>query len=207
LLVVPNHRSKNKLFNRELASKESSDGFSVSHMNASDYSSYFHDLADYYNNSRIPTSVMTGAAEIRAEFEREGSWVRECVKELHPTLAKRRVLEIGCGGGRWTQFIADVAEQVVATDPCLRLLERARLLNLPNTEFAECDFLWLEKVEGAFTGACHVNIMNNHFSKSRSRPQRGNRGISLESTIKLEKQKDAEDHDVGVAGSSGKVLR
>lgn len=130
-------------------------------MNASDYPAYFHDLADYYNNSRIPSSVMTGAAEIRGEFEKEGSWVRECVKELHMTLAKRRVLEIGCGGGRWTQFIADVAERVVATDPCLRLLERARLLDLPNTEFVECDFLSLEKVEGAFNGACHVNIMNH----------------------------------------------
>ena len=48
---------------------------------------------------------------------------------------------------------------------------------------------------------------NDHFAPIRSRPQRGNRGIFLESTIKLEKQKDAEDHDVGVAGSGGKILR
>jgi 2-polyprenyl-3-methyl-5-hydroxy-6-metoxy-1,4-benzoquinol methylase len=130
-------------------------------MNASDYFSYFHDLADYYNNSRIPSSVMTGAAEIRAEFDQSGSWVRQCAENLQLTLAKRRVLEVGCGAGRWTQFIADVAERVVASDPCLRLLERARILNLKNTEFVECDFLSLEKVEGTFNGACHVNIMNH----------------------------------------------
>jgi hypothetical protein len=54
-----------------------------------------------------------------------------------------------------------VAERVVATDPCPRLLELARILNLKNTEFVECDFLSLEKVEGTFNGACHVNIMNH----------------------------------------------
>ena len=31
-----------------------------------DYDAYFRDLADYYTNSRIPSKVMTGAAELRA---------------------------------------------------------------------------------------------------------------------------------------------
>jgi 2-polyprenyl-3-methyl-5-hydroxy-6-metoxy-1,4-benzoquinol methylase len=130
-------------------------------MSQSDYTAYFRELADYYNNSRIPSNVMTGAAEIRAESEREGSWVRQCVESLHLTLAKKKVIEIGCGGGRWTQFIAQVAAQVVATDPCPRLLECARLMNLPNTEFVEADFLSLEKIEMTFNGACHVNIINH----------------------------------------------
>jgi hypothetical protein len=33
-------------------------------MSQSDYTAYFRELADYYNNSRIPSNVMTGAAEI-----------------------------------------------------------------------------------------------------------------------------------------------
>lgn len=35
---------------------------------------------------------MTGAAELRAEFNQPGSWVRECAESLQMTLAKRRVL-------------------------------------------------------------------------------------------------------------------
>ncbi len=103
-----------------------------------DYSEYFRQLADYYNNSRIPSKVMTGAAEIRADFNRQGSWERQCAEHLQLVLAKRRVLEIACGSGRWTQFIADVADRVVALDPCPRLLEYARELGLPNTEWMEC---------------------------------------------------------------------
>jgi SAM-dependent methyltransferase len=83
-----------------------------------DYTEYFRELTDYYNHSRIPSKVMTGAAEIREEFNRPDSWVRECAESLQQTLTKRRVLEIACGSGRWTQFIADVAERVVAADPC-----------------------------------------------------------------------------------------
>jgi SAM-dependent methyltransferase len=83
-----------------------------------DYTAYFRDLADYYNHSRIPSKVMTGAAEIRAEYNQAGSWVQECAESLQAALAKRRVLEVACGSGRWTQFVADVAEHVLATDPC-----------------------------------------------------------------------------------------
>src|SRR5260221_12198449 len=103
-----------------------------------DYSEYFRQLADYYNNSRIPSKVMTGAAEIRADFNRQGSWERQCAGQLQLVLAKRRGVEIACGSGRWTQFIADVAERVVALDSCPRLLEYARALALPNTECMTC---------------------------------------------------------------------
>ena len=71
-----------------------------------DYAGYFRELADYYSHSRIPSKVMTGAAEIREEFNRPDSWVRECAESLQRTLTKRRVLEIACGSGRWTQFTA-----------------------------------------------------------------------------------------------------
>ena len=126
-----------------------------------DYSEYFRQLADYYNNSRITSKVMTGAAEIRADFNQEGSWVRHCAEHLQLTLAKRKVLEVACGGGRWTQFIADVADRVVATDPCPRLLEFGRKLGIPNTEWVECDAFSLDKIKETFNGACHVNFMNH----------------------------------------------
>jgi SAM-dependent methyltransferase len=126
-----------------------------------DYTAYFRELADYYNHSRIPSKVMTGAAEIREEFNRPDSWERECAESLQRTLTKRRVLEIACGSGRWTQFIADVAACVVATDPCPQLLDYGRRLNLPNTEWVECDAFSLGQIEGTFNGACHINFMNH----------------------------------------------
>jgi hypothetical protein len=47
---------------------------------------------------------------------------------------------------------------------------------------------------------------NDHFAQITSPdPARQPRKF-LESPIKLEKQKDAENHDVGFAGSGGKVL-
>ena len=126
-----------------------------------DYASYFRELADYYNHSRLHDKKMTGVAEIRDEFNRPDSWVRECAISLQRTLAKRRVLEVACGGGRWTQFIADVAERVVATDSSPGLLDNGRQLNLTNTEWVECDGFSLHQIEGTFNGACHINFMNH----------------------------------------------
>jgi hypothetical protein len=48
-----------------------------------DYAGYFRELADYYNHSRIPSKVMTGAAELRAEFNQSGSWVHQCGGACH----------------------------------------------------------------------------------------------------------------------------
>jgi ubiquinone/menaquinone biosynthesis C-methylase UbiE len=124
-----------------------------------DYTQYFRELADYYNHSRF--KKMTRVAEFRADFNRPGSWVRECAESLQLTLAKRRVLEIACGAGVWTQFIAEVAERVVATDPCPQLLNYGGQLNLLNTEWVECDAFSLNKIEGAFNGACHINFINH----------------------------------------------
>ena len=126
-----------------------------------DHASYFQDVADYYNNTRVDCEKITGVAKARAEFNQRGSWIRECAESLQITLAKRRVLEIACGAGVWTQFAADVAERVVATDPSPRLLDYGRGLNFPNTDWIECDAFSLHKIEGRFNAAFHINFMNH----------------------------------------------
>jgi ubiquinone/menaquinone biosynthesis C-methylase UbiE len=78
-----------------------------------DYATYFRELADYYNNSRIPSDVMTGVTKLREESNRTDSWVRECVQGIHHSMTGKRVMEVTCGAGRWTQFIAEVAEEVL----------------------------------------------------------------------------------------------
>ncbi len=40
-----------------------------------DYAAYFRELADYYNNSRIPSDVITGVMKLREESNRNDSWV------------------------------------------------------------------------------------------------------------------------------------
>ena len=71
------------------------------------------------------------------------------------------MLEIACGAGVWTQFVAEVAERVVATDPCPRLLDYGRRLNFPKADWIECDAFSLHKIEGRFNAACHINFMNH----------------------------------------------
>ena len=75
-----------------------------------DYATHFREPADYYNNSRIPSDVMTGVTKLRQEYNRSDSWVRECVLGIHHSVTGKRVMEVACGAGRWTQFIAEVAE-------------------------------------------------------------------------------------------------
>ena len=56
-----------------------------------DYAAYFQGLADYYNHSRIPSKVMTGAAELRAEYNQTGSWVWEGAESLQERASYRIV--------------------------------------------------------------------------------------------------------------------
>lgn len=67
-------------------------------------------------------------------------------------LVGRRVLEVACGTGYWTQVIAPAAERVLATDKCPTMLERAAGREVPagRVSFALADAFALEVVPGAF---------------------------------------------------------
>jgi SAM-dependent methyltransferase len=67
-------------------------------------------------------------------------------------LAGRRVLEIACGTGYWTQFLAASAREIVATDVNEKVLAvaRERLKSCPHVRFALDDAFRLAMADGVF---------------------------------------------------------
>ena len=91
----------------------------------------------------------------KAERQDELEWLRGRVPKL---FAGRRVLEIACGTGYWTQFIAKPAVHVIATDINEPVLEIAREKPFPRgrVDFLKTDAFTLEGVpsgcDAAFAG-------------------------------------------------------
>lgn len=83
-------------------------------------------------------------ADLRALEATVGAW-----------LAGREVVEIACGTGYWTQFIARAARRVVALDASPQTLEIARAKALPpgKVRFGVADAYALDPSLGVFDGA------------------------------------------------------
>ena len=66
----------------------------------------------------------------------------------------REVLEVACGTGYWTRFIAQNARSVLATDANLEMLALARPKDYlrPNVSFRQVDAFSLDNISGQFTG-------------------------------------------------------
>lgn len=88
--------------------------------------------------------------------------------QLQNLLAERRVLEIACGTGYWTQFIAPVASEVVATDYNSQVLQlaRSRLSELENISLVADDALSLEQITSKFT-ASYAGFWWSHLEKNK----------------------------------------
>src|SRR3954470_17669415 len=91
----------------------------------------------------------------KPERQHELEWLRRRVPEL---LAGRTVLEVACGTGYWTQFIARKAKKVNACDINDSVLEIAADKPIPKQRvtFFKADAVTLEGVpsgcDGAFAG-------------------------------------------------------
>jgi demethylmenaquinone methyltransferase/2-methoxy-6-polyprenyl-1,4-benzoquinol methylase len=91
---------------------------------------------------------------IYAKPERQSDLAR--LRELVPRyLADRNVLEIACGTGYWTQFIAQLARSVTATDINVETLEIARTKPYPagRVKIEQADVYQLPARDDRFTGA------------------------------------------------------
>jgi demethylmenaquinone methyltransferase/2-methoxy-6-polyprenyl-1,4-benzoquinol methylase len=88
----------------------------------------------------------------KAERQEELAWLRERLPQL---FANRHVLEIACGTGYWTQYIATTAARVTACDINEPVLEIAREKSLPEgrVEFLRADAFTLEGVPGGCDAA------------------------------------------------------
>jgi demethylmenaquinone methyltransferase/2-methoxy-6-polyprenyl-1,4-benzoquinol methylase len=91
----------------------------------------------------------------KAERQDELEWLRRRIPEL---FAGRTVLEVACGTGYWTQFIARTAKKVHACDINEAVLEIAREKPIApgKVEFSKADAVTLENVpagcDAAFAG-------------------------------------------------------
>lgn len=138
-------------------------GGATSHDSKGDRDLPNHDLREYYDRR---------AREYEQIYERDDparqSELATIRTELRATLAGRRVLELACGTGYWTQACADVAKHVVAIDIAPDVLAIAREKPLPpeKVEFRTGDAHTLEEQVGAFDAGLAMYWLS-HVPKSR----------------------------------------
>lgn len=122
-------------------------------------------LVDYYSR---------GAAEYESIFERDDP-VRQdeqaaLTSAMQAALRGRRVLELACGTGYWTERLAVVAEEVLATDASEEMLglARSKPLDRHRVRFQLADAYKASAMEGDFNGGL-ANFWLSHVARSRLR--------------------------------------
>ena len=122
-----------------------------------------HDLREYYDRR---------AREYEWIYERDDpvrrSELAAIRTALRATLAGRRVLEVACGTGYWTQAYAEAARHVVAIDVAPEVLAIAGEKSLPaeKVEFRVGDAYALHGQPGEFDGGAALFWLS-HVPKSR----------------------------------------
>jgi len=79
----------------------------------------------------------------------EAMWLGALHPRLHAFVPARRILEIAPGYGRWTQFLKDLAEELVVVDLTERCIDhcKERFAASPNIEYHVNDGRSLEMIE------------------------------------------------------------
>jgi SAM-dependent methyltransferase len=100
----------------------------------------------------------------KPERQHELAWLRTRVPELY---RGRNVLEVACGTGYWTQFIAPAAHRVYACDINEAVLEIAREKRVPagKATFFRADAVTLDGVPGG-CNAAFAGFWWSHVKKS-----------------------------------------
>ncbi|GAB4326519.1 MAG: hypothetical protein Kow0074_21170 [Candidatus Zixiibacteriota bacterium] len=82
--------------------------------------------------------------------------------------AGRRVLDVACGTGYWTHFIAKSAQRITATDAGSKVMEAAYMKDYGDcpVEFIRSDAYNLAEIKGDFD-ACFVGFFWSHILKQR----------------------------------------
>ncbi len=107
---------------------------------------------------------------IYAKPERQPD-LRKLEDKIPALLAGKKVLEVACGTGYWTQHIARTARSVLATDLTEETLAVARAKELPQQKvrYATADAFALPAAEGPFDGA-YGGFWWSHLRHSECRP-------------------------------------
>ena len=106
---------------------------------------------------------------IYAKPERQPD-LRKIERWLPPLLSGKRVLEVACGTGYWTQFYAPQAERVVAPDAAQETLEiAARRRKTKGVDFRKVDAYALPDQLGLFDAA-FAGFWLSHVPHKKLRP-------------------------------------
>lgn len=106
--------------------------------------------------------------EVYLRPERQAD-LAELRRRIAGWFAGRSVLEVACGTGFWTQFIAPVAARVVATDAVLEPLALARLRpGVERVAFVQADAFALPESLGTFDAA-FAGLWISHVPRERVR--------------------------------------
>jgi cyclopropane fatty-acyl-phospholipid synthase-like methyltransferase len=136
---------------------------------------YTGQLLKYYDNTSNDarrTHEARWAWHYRHEYNKPGNWLRETALSLQETVGGRRVLELACGHCRWTPFIAEVAESVLATDLSPNMLQWGRRLfayaapKASNVGFRLADAFRPDEIDGTFNAAAVINFFQ-HVPRAR----------------------------------------
>jgi demethylmenaquinone methyltransferase/2-methoxy-6-polyprenyl-1,4-benzoquinol methylase len=123
-------------------------------------------------NGNITKYYAHRAAEYEKIYQRPERQddLRKLADVLNVVFCGRDVLEIACGTGYWTQFIAKTARRVCAIDCSAEVIEIARQKDYGqcNVSFQESDAYLLANIGGHFTGG-FCGFWWSHIPKARIR--------------------------------------
>ncbi|NKB70535.1 MAG: methyltransferase domain-containing protein [Candidatus Latescibacteria bacterium] len=121
--------------------------------------SYFAQMYEYYDGAKYNfdwDSVRKGYEKTHAQ------WGADVSQHMGDYFRGRKVLELACGGGFWTRYIAATAEAVVATDIAAWTTEIGpEFAPQDNVSFFQCDARDLSPIAGQFDAAFHYNFINH----------------------------------------------
>lgn len=122
-----------------------------------------NELAAYYAKRAGILEQVYQRPECQADLAEMQSHLREA-------LAGHRVLELACGTGYWTQYYADTAQSVLATDINPEMLALAKAKNLPadKVEWQLADAFNLQ-VKQPFS-ACFIGFLWSHILRRDQEP-------------------------------------
>jgi len=136
-------------------------------MNFDTYSGQMLRYYDNLSNAARKTHESRWARHYREGYNTPGNWLREVALAVQDVARGKRVLELACGHCRWTPFIAEVAESVLATDLAPNMLEWGRNLlhyaapDAHNVEFRLADAYRPDEIEGDFNAGVVINFFQH----------------------------------------------
>ena len=140
-----------------------------------DFESYSGQMVRYYDNpsnDARKTHESRWARRYRRDFDTPGHWMREVALALQDTTRRRRALELACGHCRWTPFIAEVAESVLAVDLAPNMLSWGKQLfhyaapDAANVDFRLADAYRPDEIDGDFDAGVVINFFQHvHFAR------------------------------------------